>query len=180
MKTKRYLNAAKDRFGTNRITLSGSILVSTPSVADMLVLDSDKNKMIQTAVDELSEQFSFIDVSVTYGLADIEIKMFANKQWLGSGAFLDELNDVLGKLVAEILAVANYSVRINVFGEYCVGCKKISYRYLNKKEDVRYITVCEEARSVGKLIVNPRNVTAVIIIGVIIYCLHMWYMTRQG
>lgn len=170
-----YLQILKDNFGSNQLTLSGNIRISAPENNAAVVLDNTKIKAVKEAVKDIKEKYNFLEVDNVYGLTDIEIKFFANQKRLHSSNFLDEFNKLLIAVLHEAFKQDDYSVQVNIFGKYFVQDNVQSYRYLNKKEDVRYIIVDEEKRQLMDKVFCPKFYAAVATMAVAVYLGYIVY-----
>lgn len=175
MKPDGFIRKLQNNFGDNVLTLSGNILITAPLHNAAAALDNSKIKPIKEAVKRIRQGYEFLEVDLVYGLTDIEIKFFANKKRLNSKEFLEEFNEKLLLLVQDILAQDAYSVRLNIFGKYCAEGKALTFRYLNKEDDVRYIVVDEEKCLLVDKIFTPKVVTALLVLAAAGYAGYVLY-----
>lgn len=180
MKLEGFIRKLQNNFGNNILTLSGNILITVPIHNVAAALDNSKIRPIKEAVKCIRQEYEFLEIDMIYGLTDIEIKFFANKKRLNSKKFLDEFNEILLLFVQNILVQDAYSVRLNIFGKYCVEGKALSFRYLNKGNDVRYIVVDEEKCLLMEKIFTPRIVTALLILAAAGYTGYVLYGKYSG
>ncbi|WP_293729514.1 hypothetical protein [uncultured Phascolarctobacterium sp.] len=180
MSMNKFISILQNSLGDNLLTLSGNVLITAPINNAASVLDSTKVKSIKELVKRIEQEYPFIEVGLIYGLADIEIKFFANQKRLHSSNFLDDFNEKLLVLVQNIFTQDNYSVRVNIFGKYSSKDKVQSFRYLNKKDDVRYLIVDEDVRLVTDKICNPKVLSGLTILAILGYVGYMLYGKYVG
>ncbi len=160
----------KHRFGDNVLSLAGEMLL-TPKGDTEAFKNMDRQKLDAEA-DRIADEFPFIRVSDASGLLDVSIRFFAHQARVGDADFLDRFEAALARLVAAT-DMEKAIVRLNIYGTFETLEKRIDYRYLNKKDDVRYAVTQEVEGGRYRKVTRPKIYVPVLIVIGIIYAAFM-------
>lgn len=143
-------------FGDNILTISGEINITVSSIEVIDTFDKSLKK-IEESLKMISDEYNFIKIDLRKGLADISIKFFAYKERISDKEFLDNFTNTLTTFLVGEWNSENYKVYVNIFGTYITcASKEVEFRFLNKKNDIRYIIVSEHHHSMTEYIKNSK------------------------
>lgn len=166
----------KGQFGDNIVTLSGEILVTPKLASDKEAVAGFDRSMAEKVIGKIKNEFGFLQIDVAVGLVDVTIKFFANKKRGAEEKFLEKFNEHLGELIKVILENEKLTARVNVFGTFETLKYVKEYRYLNKKEDVRFAITNEKANGASAWYLRP----VVSFVGlIIVLCGYFGYVGYQ-
>lgn len=153
---KTFISTIKNILGDNLLTLSGEVLVTPKKGFSRNALDCLDKCKLKCILDDINRKYPCFKVEIVNGLMEINIKFFAHKARIANKDFLNEFNEYLSGIASVILQQEKVSVRINVFGTLETKNKIEQYRYLNKKDDVRYTIVDEKVKNKFIRFLSPK------------------------
>ena len=149
------INLFKNRLSNNILTLSGELIITSKDTNNKLLLNDFDKSGLKNKSAQFRKVYPDINVELFNGLTEIDVKFFAHGIRIASENFLEEFNEFLIELIEAALDNGEVIARLNVFGKYSVNDSILSYRYLNKKNEVKYIIVDEEQRSFRDKVFSP-------------------------
>ena len=149
------MSLCRNRLSNNVLSLSGELVLTSKYAKNMLLLNDFDRSGLKTKIAQIRKAYPDINVELCNGLTEIDVKFFAHGKHIESDNFLEEFNELLVELVDAVLVNEDVIARLNVFGKYSVNDSILSYRYLNKKNEVKYIIVDEEQRSFRDKVFSP-------------------------
>lgn len=170
------INRVKNDSGDNLLSLSGEVLITAQSGYEKNLLDMALKKLAECVAKELKQKYGFLTINITQGILDIGIKIFAYEKRVADKKFLDDFNESLFTALKKLYEYENLVIRVNIFGSFDTVDKKITYRYINKAEDVRYMVLEETAHKRFYKFLTPKIYVAVICILVLSYCGYLYYL----
>lgn len=175
MMMKKLLATVKNSFGDNRLTLSGEILITPDKRCSRALIECLDRKKIKSILNGINNQYSSLDIDIVNGLLEINIKFFAHQIRVANKDFLDEFSEYLRELTKVILLQEDLIVRINVFGTWETKEKIEQYRYLNKKDDVRYTIIDETLKNKLVRLFTPKIYLITGLLAIICYAGYVGY-----
>lgn len=143
----RLIRKLNNFFSDNILTISGEINITVSSIDSLNSFDESQKK-INECIKKISDEYSFMKVEVKRGLADISVKFFAYQERISDKSFLDNFTDALLEFLISDWNSEIYKIQVNIFGTYIIGARKeVEFRFLNKKNDIRYIILSEHNNS---------------------------------
>lgn len=162
----KYQNLIASQFSDNVLTLSGEILVTPILSTDNCEINMYDAHILEQMLQDMRTKYPFLQIKYVKGLVEHGINFFCHEERLLQNDFLDCFQEDLCKVVASILKNKKLCVRVNVFGTYeTIGLIQ-EYRYLNKKDDVRYKITDEKIK--GKTAQFMRPVTYFVVLLVLV------------
>ena len=149
------MSLCRNRLSNNVLSLSGELVLTSKDAKNMLLLNDFDRSGLKTKIAQIRKAYPDINVELCNGLTEIDVKFFAHGIRIASENFLEEFNEFLIELIEAALDNEEVIARLNVFGKYSVNDSILSYRYLNKKNEVKYIIVDEEQRSFRDKVFSP-------------------------
>lgn len=172
---KTFISTIKNIFGDNLLTLSGEVLVTPEKSFSRSALDCLDKCKLKCILDDINRKYPCFKVETVNGLMEINIKFFAHKARIANKDFLNEFNEYLSRLASVILQQEKVSVRINVFGTLETKNKIEQYRYLNKKDDVRYTIVDEKVKNRFVKLFTPKMYFGAGLLAIVCYIGYIGY-----
>lgn len=128
----------KDYFSHNRVSISGEICVKSNNTRNILNADEYDIKIVNEGISKFKNNNYFINVEKKYELNEFCIKLFCHKKNFTKELFLESLQVELEELILCLSINSENIIMINIFGNFNQKSKQISFRYLNKGNNVRY------------------------------------------
>lgn len=175
MMMQKLLSTVKNYFGDNRLTLSGEILITPNKGSSRALIERLDRKQIKSILNGINNQYSSLDIEIVNGLMEMNIKFFAHQIRVANKKFLDEFSEYLRALTKVILLEEDLIVRINVFGTWETKEKIEQYRYLNKKDDVRYTIIDETLKNKFVRLFTPKIYLIAGLLSIICYAGYVGY-----
>ena len=175
MMMQKLLSTVKNYFGDNRLTLSGEILITPNKGSSRALIERLDRKQIKSILNGINNQYSSLDIEIVNGLMEMNIKFFAHQIRVANKKFLDEFSEYLRALTKVILLEEDLIVRINVFGTWEPKEKIKQYRYLNKKDDVRYTIVDKTLKNKFVRFFTPKIYFIIGLLSIICYAGYVGY-----
>lgn len=168
-------------FSDNILTISGEINITVSSIEGLNSFD-ESLRGINESIKNIGNEYDFLKVEVRRGLADISIKFFAYQERISDKNFLDSFTDVLSEFLVSNWNNQIYKIQVNIFGTYIIGAnKKVEFRFLNKKNDVKYIIVNEYDNSYVEYLKNSKWINvglSLMVICCIVYYIYLTYYEK--
>jgi len=165
-----------NQVGDNVLTLSGEILISPASPSNKGAIAQTDRIAISKSLAKIKRRFPYIRIENTNGLVEVVIKFFAHEARTNNDNFLDEFQNTTVDLVKEIFKEDIFAVRVNMFGKFETLHSIKEYRYLNKRDEVRYTIVDEVFKGSSAALNRP---IYYLIVGIILCGSYLGYVGYQ-
>lgn len=173
------MSLCRNRLSNNVLSLSGELVLTSKDAKNMLLLNDFDRSGLKNKIVEIRRNYPDIKVEMSNGLTEIDIKFFAHQKRIKSDNFLEEFNELLKELVEVALENENVVARLNVFGKYAVNDSVLTYRYLNKKSEVKYIIVDEEQRNIRDKLLAPKITLVVTVVAIIAFGVYAMFVKNK-
>ena len=109
-------NKIKDYTSNNVLNISGEMIINNKDNAKILDLSQEEETALSSIINTFQEKYSFLNIDTRHGLCDCTIKIFGYDVHIAQNNFLDDLNNDLNSMLAQILKNGTVDVRLNIFG----------------------------------------------------------------
>jgi hypothetical protein len=157
-------NKIKDYTSNNVLNISGEMIINNKDNAKILDLSQEEETALSSIINTFQEKYSFLNIDTRHGLCDCTIKIFGYDVHIAQNNFLDDLNNDLNSMLAQILKNGTVDVRLNIFGKFIVQNEEKEFRYLNKQDFVKYKIVNTKKLDVEKKLLNRKTKTVIFVL----------------